>query len=332
MGAAIVGTGAYLPARVVTNDDLVRMGVDTSDDWIVSRIGIRTRHWAGSDEATSDLAANAARLALERAGASISDVRLLICATSTPDYQLPATASLVQHKLGGSGGAFDVNGVCSGFVHALIAGFACCEKFGDGLVVVVGADIYSRLLDLRDRGTAPFFGDGAGAVVLAPRDCASWLLSEVSASDGEHYDKVIVPMGGSRRPSTTQGLAEGELCVRMQGRAVWEFVASKMPAAVRSVVARAGLKLDEIDMLVPHQANRRMLEHCLDALGIDGGRALLNVDRYGNTAAASIPIALDEAHTSGRIGAGHRLVLVGFGSGLSWSAACLRWGERGEQP
>jgi 3-oxoacyl-[acyl-carrier-protein] synthase-3 len=327
MGVGIIGTGAYLPEKLVTNESLVEHGVDTSDHWIESHTGIRNRYWAADGQATSDLAVEAAREALERAGASVDEVRLIICATSSPDYLIPATASLVQHRLGARAGGFDLNGICSGFVHALLAGFALCEQANDGLVLVIGADTYSRLLDLRQREASIFFGDGAGAVVLAPTASPSWLSSSVSGSAGEHFDKIIVPMGGSRRPCSIDGIAAGQNKLKMEGKAVWQFVTRQVPAAIREVVAAANLGLDDIDLIVPHQANLRMLSQCITELGVPEDRLMTNVDRYGNTAAASIPIALHEAVTGGRLRSGQHAVLVGFGGGLSWCAACLRWGE-----
>jgi 3-oxoacyl-(acyl-carrier-protein) synthase III len=326
MGVAIIGTGAYLPDKLVSNANLVEIGVDTSDDWIVSRTGIRSRRWAAPDQATSDLAVEATRQALSRAGATIRDVRSIICATSSPDYPIPATASLVQRALGGRGGGFDVNGVCSGFVYALTAGFALCEQAMDGLVVVIGADTYSRWLDPRQREAAVFFGDGAGAVVLAPSAGPSWLLSSVSGSDGEHFDKIIVPMGGSRRPSSAHGIAAGDNKLRMNGKAVWELATQRIPDAIRAVVAAGALTISDIHLLIPHQANLRMLQQIVRTTGIPIEKVAVNLEHHGNTAAASIPIALHEAATSARLKSGHHAVLVGFGGGFTWSAACLRWG------
>ena len=330
MGTAIVGLGAFLPKERVTNDDLVRRGVNTTDEWISARTGISSRYWAGKDEATSDLALAAGRMALEDAGASINDVRLIICATSSPDHPIPATASLVQSRLGCRGaGAFDLNAVCSGFVHAVCAGFALCEQQRDGLVLVIGADTYSRWLDLRDRQTSIFFGDGAGAIVLAPSDRPSWLLASEHGSDGANADKIMVKMGGSRCPTTTQGLTDGQASLHMDGKAVWNFAVSHVPNLVRRVVEKSGLTLSQLDLVIPHQANARLLETCADELGIERRRMFMNLRDQGNTAAASIPMALEQARREGQVTAGSHLVLVGFGGGLAWSAACLKWGDGG---
>lgn len=328
MSAAIIGTGAYVPEDVITNADLVtKYGIDTSDEWIVSHTGIKTRRWLRPDQATSDLAYEAASLALRNAGASPRDVGLVICATSSPDHSLPATASRVQHLLGAPAGAFDVNGVCSGFVHALISGFSLCERRGGGLIVVIGADAYSRLINRHDRRTAVFFGDGAGAVVLAPTTEPSWLRSWTWGCNGAELDKIIVPMGGSRIPATQSGISEAQHKLQMDGRAVWDFATTRAPAAVREVVAGCDLEVSDLDWVVPHQANLRLLERCAEDLGLPMRKMVTNVERYGNTAAASIPIALHEAATSGQIEAGQDIAVVAFGSGLSWAAACLRWGE-----
>lgn len=327
MGAAIIGTGAYLPPQIVTNDDLVRIhGVDTSDAWIVSHTGIRARRWASAGQATSDLAYEAARRALDDAGATPRDVGLVLCATSTPDYPIPATASLVQHRLGVQAGGFDINGVCSGFMQALVTGFALSDQVGSGLILVIGADTYSRLIDLRDRRTAVFFGDGAGAVVLAPSSGPSWLRAACHGCDGAAFDRIIVPMGGSRTAMTLTGLEAGEHKLQMDGRAVWDFATARAPAAVREVATLSGLSVDDLDLLVPHQANLKLLERCMQQLGMPRDKLVTNVERYGNTAAASIPIALHEARAEGKLAAGQRVALVAFGAGLSWCAACLRWG------
>jgi len=324
LGATIIGTGAYLPGNRITNAELVRRGVNTTERWIVSHTGIHQRFWAEETEATSDLAVKAAQVALERAGVHPRELLLTICATSSPDYPLPATAGIVQHRLGASGGAYDINAVCSGFVSALATGFAICEQAQTGPVLVIGADTYSRWLDIRNRNTAVFFGDGAGAVVIAPGSQKS-LLSTSLVSDGALHDKIIVEMGGSRRPATRAGLAEGQMTIHMDGRAVWEYATRSVPALVRQTADRAGLRLSDLDWLIPHQANERLIEALLAALQVPRSRAVLNVQRVANTAAASIPIALDEAVERGQVTRGQSLLLVGFGGGMAGAAVCLRW-------
>jgi 3-oxoacyl-[acyl-carrier-protein] synthase-3 len=326
-GTAILGTGAYLPEEVVGNEELVRRGLDTSDQWIVEHTGIRERRIARADQATSDLALVAARRALEAAELCPSDLDLIICATSTPDHQLPATASLLQHKLGCHAAAFDLNATCSGFVYALVTGFALRRQTGCRHVLVVGADTYSRILNWKDRTSAVFFGDGAGAVVLGPSRGADWLLAAELGSQGGGAAAIMVPAGGSRFPATEQRVRDGQTNFRMDGRAVWNFAIETMPAATRAVTARAGLALSDIDLVIPHQANMRMLHICAESLELPRDRVFLNIDRCANTASASVAIALDEAVRTGRVRRGHKLVLVGFGGGLSWSASCLQWGQ-----
>lgn len=325
-GTAILGTGSYVPERVVTNEQLIASGLDTSHEWILEKTGIRERRIAGSEEATSDLAVCAAKRALEMAGLKAADLDLIICATSSPDHPIPATASIIQHKLGCAAGALDVNAVCSGFVYALSVGFALRSSGQARHVLVIGADTYSRLLDWGDRRSAVFFGDGAGAVVLGPAPGPDWLLSSVHGSDGGGADKIMIAAGGSRLPATEEHVRARLTRFHMDGRAVWNFALDRMPAAVREVAARAGLSVADIGLLIPHQSNQRMLEACCESLGLEKERMFLNVDRYANTAAASIAIALDEALRQRRIGPGEPVVLVGFGGGLSWSAVCLRWG------
>jgi 3-oxoacyl-[acyl-carrier-protein] synthase-3 len=324
---AICGTGSYVPEDAVSNEELLRSGLDTTDNWIVEHTGIRWRRIARPEQATSDLALVAARRALEAAELRPSDLDLIICATSTPDHQLPATASLLQHQLGCRSGAFDLNAACSGFVCALITGFALRRQMGYRHVLVVGADTYSRILNWKDRTSAVFFGDGAGAVVLGPSHGGDWLMAAELGSDGGGAAAITVPSGGSRAPATEEHVRAQQHKFRMNGQAVWSFALDKMPAATRAVIARAGLALADIDLVIPHQANARMLHACADSLQLPPERLFLNLDRYANTASASVAIALDEAVRAGRVSRGHKVVLVGFGGGLSWSALCLRWSE-----
>jgi 3-oxoacyl-[acyl-carrier-protein] synthase-3 len=327
MAAGIVGTGCYLPARTVTNADLARDGLDTTDAWIVEHTGIRERRIADADEATSDLAARAAAAAIENAGLSARDITLVICATSTPDHLMPATASIVQDRIGSGGGAFDLNAACSGFPYALSVGMALQAQQPKGRVLVIGADTYSRYLDWSDRSSAIFFGDGAGAVVLGP-SAGNWLLASHCGSDGSHAGDIVIPAGGSRTPPSAHDFKAEDARFRMKGRAVWDFVRRQFPIVVRRVVADAALELGDIALVIPHQANGRLLRACAADLGIDEHRLFLNLDGYANTAAASIPIALAEAIARRRINEGDNVVLVGFGAGLAWSALCLRWGGR----
>ncbi len=325
MHLKVLGTGSYLPERKVTNQQLVQDGLDTTDDWIVSHTGIKSRQVAAPDEATSDLAVRAAERALKAANLDAQQLGFIVCATSTPDHTLPATANLIQAALGANCGAMDLNAGCSGFVQALAVGFALCNQSEGRPVLVVGADCYSRIMDWSDRTTAVFFGDGAGAVVIAAGGTRPTLLSVMSGSDGKGGKQIIVESGGSRCPVTPLALEEGKTKLRMNGRAVWDFALDKVPALIREVVAQAGLTLAEIDLIIPHQSNAKMLNAFAEALDISQEKIFFNVQNYANTAAASVAIALDEAVRQKRLQPGGKVVLVGFGAGLSWCAACLSW-------
>lgn len=367
---AIAGTGSYVPERVVTNAELVADGLDTTDEWIVSHTGIRERRWAAADQATSDLAAEAARRALQDADAYVDDIDLLVLATSSPDWIQPATASAVHHTLGlrGDCGAVDMNAVCSGFVYALHAGasmLAGAEAWTT--VLVVGAECYSRITDPEDRSTRIFFGDGAGAVVLRKQleiaDVAAMAAADAGvelggsefldgldggtldedtaglrslayAVDHTRKDAIIVPAGGTREPVriTAPGVGGApELDRRrffsMDGPAVREYAVPAMVDAVQLACRDAGILPADLALLVPHQSNRRMLEAAIDELDLPEGRLAVTVERYGNTAGASIPITLDEAARAGRLHAGDLVCLVGYGGGLQTAACVVRWGE-----
>lgn len=321
--AEIVGVGGYLPERVLSNADLERM-VDTSDEWIVTRTGIRERRLASPDEATSDLAAAAARSAMERAGITPAEVDLLVVATSTPDHFMPSTACVAQAKLGLSCPAFDVNAVCSGFIYALQVGASTIESGRAEVVLVVGADILSRLIDFTDRSTCVLFGDGAGAVVLRASENPG-VGAIVLGADGTGGDLLKVPAGGTAEPCTPETLAARAGFVKMNGAEVFKFAVRVIPKATREVLALSGHALDELRWLVPHQANSRILATVEARLGLDDSRVFSNLELLGNTSAASIPLALDDLYTGGQLAPGDLLALVGFGAGLTWGAAVLRW-------
>jgi 3-oxoacyl-[acyl-carrier-protein] synthase-3 len=324
MATSILGTGACVGRRCVTNEELVGRGLDTSDAWIVEHTGIKERRVALEAEATSDYAVTAGRLAMQDAGVDGASIDLVICATSTPDHPLPATASLVQAGLGLRCGGFDVNGVCSGFVYALITGFALHQAGGYRNILVIGADTYSKVVDPLDRQTTIFFGDGAGAVVLGSTGDASLLSSEVGC-DGSRAAEIIVKAGGSRFPITLARLMEREHYFRMNGRAVREFVTRRLPELIESVARKAAVPIDDVRLVIPHQANKTLLLECARRIGLTEQQLYVNVHRLGNCAAASIPIALDEAVHGGVIQRGDHVILAGFGGGLSWAALCLRW-------
>lgn len=323
--ARITGWGKYAPAQVLTNHDLEQM-VDTSDEWIVTRTGIRERHIAAKGETTSDMSVAAARQALERAGLSPDDLDLILVATSSPDYFLPPVSSIVQHKLGAKrAGAYTISAGCTGFVYALSAAHqylatGTCER-----VLVIGAELISFVVDWTDRNTCVLFGDGAGAVVVEATDQPTGPLAYVLGSDGSQADALIVPGVGSIRPLDREVVDNGLQYVRMDGHKIFKFATRILVEATKEVVARSGVPWDDIELLIPHQANLRIIELAARRLGMPMERVYVNIDRYGNTSAASIPIALAEAADEGRLREGDHVVLVGFGAGLTWAATVLHW-------
>jgi len=315
----IAGTGGYLPERCVTNADLAQR-VDTSDDWIVARTGIRVRHIAADGEATSDLALAASRRALEAAGIAASEVDLIVVATTTPDMIFPSTACILQDKLGVAGGpAFDVQAVCSGFVYAL----ALADKMVAGgsarNALVVGAEIYSRILDWNDRGTCVLFGDGAGAVVLVPSANPGILSSHLHA-DGSHRRTLEV------RGHVANGVIEDSPYLTMDGHAVFRFAVKVLADVAREALDANAMTAADIDWLIPHQANIRIMDATAKKLGLPSSKVVATLDRHGNTSAASIPLALDVAVRDGRILPGHHVMLAGVGGGFAWGSILLRWG------
>jgi 3-oxoacyl-[acyl-carrier-protein] synthase-3 len=322
----IAGWGKYLPERVMPNSELEHL-VDTSDEWIRARTGIGERRIAAAEESTCSLAVQAARPALDMAGVAPSDIDLIIVATCTPDYSnMPATASLVQHALGASrAGAFDLNAVCSGFLYGLATGCQFVLTGAHQNVLVIGAEVFTRILDWEDRSTCVLFGDGAGAVVLQPTAAPGGLLSFVLGSDGSGGCSLYVPAGGSREPASAATVAERRHYVKMQGREVFRFAARIVPDSTLSALEQAGLTTEDIDLLIPHQANVRIIDAAARRLKLSDGAVFSNVERYGNTSAASIPVALCEAIEEGRVRSGDTLVMSGFGAGLSWGTAVWRW-------
>jgi len=323
--AHVVGWGKYVPQRVLTNDDLSRM-VDTSDEWIRTRTGIRQRHLVGDGEATASMAIQAAREALEVAGIAPSQLDLIVVATVTPDHLFPATACLVQDGLGATrAAAFDLSAGCSGFVYGVAVAAHLLSAGVYRTALVIGAETLSRITDWSDRVTCVLFGDGAGAVVLEAGENEGGVLATVLGADGSGGDLLWLPAGGSRIPASHRTVAERLHFLQMKGREVFRFAVKAMPAATREVLEKAGLSLDEVALLIPHQANQRIIDAATRSLGLPPERVYSNLDRHGNTSAASIPIALSEAVEGGRIRPGDLVVLAGFGAGLTWGAAAIRW-------
>jgi 3-oxoacyl-[acyl-carrier-protein] synthase-3 len=317
----ITGTGSYLPPRRVTNADLAAelatQGVETSDDWIVERTGIRARHFADPDVTTSELGAHAARHAMEAAGVGPADIDLIIVATSTPDMVFPSAACILQNKLGIAGcAAFDVQAVCSGFVYALTVADAMIRTGSAHRALVVGSEVFSRILDFKDRTTCVLFGDGAGAVVLEASDTPGILATDLHA-DGKHVGILCVP------GTVSGGTVLGDPFLKMDGQAVFKLAVGVLEEAARATLAKAGRTDADIDWLIPHQANIRIMQGTAKKLKLPLDKLVVTVDQHGNTSAASIPLALDAAVRGGRIRKGDTLMLEGVGGGFTWGAVLL---------
>lgn len=321
--ARILGTGSYLPPQRLTNADLVARlaqdGIETSDEWIVERTGIRARHFAAVGVCASDLALPAAQAALEAAGVAASEIDLIIVATSTPDMVFPSTACLLQHKLGIAGGAaFDLQAVCSGFVYALTVADAMIRTGSASKALVIGAEVFSRILDFKDRGTCVLFGDGAGAVVLGASDTPGILATELHA-DGSYAGILCVP------GNVSGGQILGDPLLRMDGPAVFKLAVGVLDKVARAVLEKAGLQASDVDWLIPHQANIRIMTSTAKKLKMSMDQVIVTVDQHGNTSAASIPLALDAAVRSGKIKPGDTLLLEGVGGGFTWGAVLLNF-------
>lgn len=322
----IVGVGSRLPDRVVPNSEF-EATLDTNDEWIRDRTGIRERRFAAEGEATSDLATEAALRALEVAGVTPDQLDLIVVATCTPDNPLPSTAVWVQRKLGATCPAFDINSACAGFSYALATGSAFITSGQSETVLVIGAEVLSRWVDMGDRSTCILFGDGAGAVVLRPSpDADAGILGSVLGADGTAAEILIVPTGGTARPSTAERIAARENAIKMpNGREVFKRAVVEMAAACRHLLEKSGYSPADVDVLIPHQANQRIMIAVAERLGIPEERAVLDVGEVGNTSAASVPIALDRAWRAGRVKVGDLVLVTSFGAGLTWGANLMRW-------
>lgn len=323
--AHITGWGMSAPEKVITNDDISKM-VETSDAWIRERTGIRERHVARDDQFPSTLAVEASIKALKIANLHPRDLDLIICSTSSPEYIFPATACLIQDQLGATkAGAFDLLAACSGFIYALNMGAQAIRSGSIKNVLVIGAETLSRFTNWKDRNTCILFGDGAGAFVLQASEQPGGVLSAVMHSDGSGGDLLAIPGGGSRYPSTESTVLDGKHYIQMDGKEVFRFATRVMASSTQEVLACAGLTLDQIQWIVPHQANIRIIESAARGLRLPMERFIVNIERYGNTSTASIPIAIVEALEKGQIKPGDKIVMVGFGAGLTWGALAAEW-------
>lgn len=325
--AAVTGWGWYSPARVLTNHDLEKL-VNTNDAWIHTRTGIRERRIAAEGETTSSMASIAARQALEEAELSPRDLDLIICATTTPDHLLPATACLIQNNLGATkAAAFDLNTACTGFLYALATGAQFIQGGGAKRVLIVAGETLSRFINWQDRTTCILFGDGAAAVVLEATAQSAGVLSTVLGSRGDTEQMLSIEAGGSARPASAETLADKSHCIRMRGNEIFKMAVRSMAQSAQDALNKAGLSPSDLRAVIPHQANHRILIATQEALGVSDQQMFVNIDRYGNTGASSIPIAMGEFLQSNAIDVGEHLLLVAFGGGLTWGAAVLRWAD-----
>lgn len=322
---SITGVGSYVPEKILTNADLEKM-VETTDEWITSRTGIKERRIAAKDEFTSDMATKAAGRAMERAGVTAEQIDLIIVATITPDMPFPSTACLVQRKLGAKrAAAFDLEAACSGFIYGLEIAQQFIMSQTYDTVLVIGAEKLSSIVDWQDRNTCVLFGDGAGAAILQNRPNSHGLLTAIMGADGEKADLLSMPGGGSRCPATTDSVSARLHYLRMEGKETFKYAVQAMQTAAEEVLRRCEITVEKLKCIIPHQANRRIIDAVAGRLDAKPEQLFINVEKYGNTSAASVAIALDEAVSSGKIRQGDLIMLVVFGAGLTWGAAVIEW-------
>ncbi len=323
--AHITGWGMAVPEKILTNDDIAKI-VDTNDEWIRSRTGIGERHIAGEEDSSASLGADAALRALEVANLKASELDLIIVSTSTPEHIFPSTASIVQDRIGAiNAGAFDLSAACTGFIYAVSMAAQSIRSGGSKNVLVIGAETLSRFVDWTDRNTCILFGDGAGAFVLQENEEPGGVLAEVMHSDGSGGDLLSIPAGCSKMPATEETIRDGLHFIQMDGKSVFRFATRVMARATKEALEKAGLETEDLDLVIPHQANMRIIEAAARGLKLPMEKFMVNLERYGNTSTASIPIATVEALESGRINPGDKIVLVGFGAGLTWGALVAEW-------
>jgi 3-oxoacyl-[acyl-carrier-protein] synthase III len=328
IAVGLTGIGAYAPERVLTNADLEAL-VDTSDEWIVTRTGIRERRIAAAEQAASDLALPAARTALEQAGVAPEELDLVVVATATPDMLFPATAAIVADTLGAkNAAAYDLLAGCTGFVYALSQAYGAVAAGLSKKALVIGAEVLSKITNWEDRSTCILFGDGAGAAVVQPIEDGGIVGFELGA-DGSGGPDLCVPAGGSRRPVSSETLDEELQFIKMNGAEVFRFATRVMVTSAEELLAACGAGIDDVDLYVPHQANKRIVDHAVKNLGLDPAKVLMNIDRFGNTSSASIPICLAEAQVEGRLEEGTRVLMSAVGAGLTWGSAYLTWTSSG---
>lgn len=322
-GVQILAVGSYAPENIVRNEDLAALGYDA--DWIIQRTGISERRVAPDDIATSDMAFEASKRCLEQANLAASEIDMILVATVTPDTLMPSTACHLQRRLGCDAPAMDLNAACAGFMYALVTGMQFVKTGTCRHVLVVGAEVMSRFVNPDDKKTYPLFGDGAGAVLLGAASDEQGLLSFTLRADGEGADLLCTPGGGSREPTSDAVIAAGRQFIHMEGRPVFKWAVRTIAETIKEVLNGAGMAPNDIDLYVLHQANIRIIDSAVQGLNIERDKIFMNLDRYGNTSAASIPLVLDEAHQQGRIQRGDKVLMCGFGAGLTWGTAILKW-------
>lgn len=323
--AAITGVGSYLPDKILTNHDLEEL-VDTTDDWILQRTGIRERRIVENGVTTADLGAIASLKAIENAGISAEEIDMIITSTITPDYLFPSTSCCLQKQIGAvHASAFDISAACAGFVYALSIGQSVINSGAAKTVLVVGAECLSKITDYTDRATCILFGDGAGAVVLQNNKEKHQILDTRVASDGTYADVLIIPGGGSKHPATAESVQERLHYIRFKGREVFKLAINTITNMVIETAQKNGFAVQDIDLIIPHQSNMRIIEATMERLKLPMEKAFVNIDKYGNTSSASVPIAIDEAQQEGRLRKGDLVMLVAFGGGLTWGSCVIRW-------
>ena len=321
----ILGVGSYVPERVITNEELAKL-VETSDEWITERTGIKERHVAEPEQAASDLALPASRQALEQAGIDPAELDLVVVATVTPDMFFPSTGSLLASELGADAAAYDLSAGCTGFMYALAQAYGTVAGGLARNALVVGAETLSKIINWHDRSTCVLFGDGAGAVVIGQVPDGGFLGFELG-SDGQGGKELSIPGGGSRNPSSAETVAQEMHFLQMNGREVYKFATRVLVSSAEKLLDAIGLGVDDIDLYVPHQANKRIIDHAASKLGIPEEKVFVNVDRYGNTSSASIPLCLAQGVAEGRLKSGTRVLMTGMGAGLTWGSAYTVWGN-----
>jgi 3-oxoacyl-[acyl-carrier-protein] synthase III len=327
----ISGLGSCLPDKILSNADLEKI-VDTNDEWIVSRTGIRERRIVDADTAVSDICVVAAQRALDDAGVHAEEIDLILVATITPDFVFPSTACILQDKLGAKkAAALDIEAGCSGFIYGLAVGSQFVATGMYNKVLVIGGETLSKILDMTDRGTCILFGDGAGAAVLSPVEDGNGFLSFVLGAQGQGGENLCMPAGGSRNPASEETVKDRQHFIKMSGNEVFKFAVRIMGEAAVQSLEKAGLSTKDVDVLIPHQANIRIIDAAMKRLDLDRDKVIVNLDKYGNMSAASIPVALDEAVKEGRIKNGDTIVMVGFGAGLTWGACAMKWAQNKEE-